>query len=91
MLWQVASVKDTCKACGVSGGAKLRACSFCSTFYHDTTECLGEARPREASFAHVVYPWCCPSCFQRGKAAWGQKKLKPARPGLGKKRKGGRP
>ena len=22
-----------------------------------------------------LYPWCCPKCFEKGKAAWAKKKL----------------
>ena len=75
---------------GVCGGSpipRLRACSFCkSGIYHDTAECLGEVRGPEASFTHKAFPWCCPKCFKRGKAALEKQLLAPVHT-TGNKRK----
>ena len=68
-----------CKACNKAEGA-LRACNFCKLgAYHDTEECLGEARGPMASLTHSSFPWCCPSCFKKGIAAWKRKSLDPQR------------
>ena len=57
------------------GAGELRACSFCAAVYHDTAECLGQTRGAAASYMSELYPWCCPKCFEKGKAAWAKKKL----------------
>ena len=65
----------TCK----SAEGELRACSFCkSGIYHDTAACLGEQCGPEASLAHKSFPWCCPKCFKKGKAALEKVLLTPA-------------
>ena len=75
-----------CAKCKSAEG-ELRACSFCkSGIYHDTAECLGEVRGPEASFTHKAFPWCCPKCFKRGKAALEKQLLAPVHT-TGNKRK----
>ena len=65
----------TCK----SAEGELRACSFCkSGIYHDTAECLGEERGSEASLTYKIFPWCCPKCFKKGKAALEKTLLAPS-------------
>ena len=60
---------------------ELRACSFCkSGIYHDTAECLGEERGSEASLTYKSFPWCCPKCFKKGKAALEKMLLAPSQP-----------
>jgi hypothetical protein len=64
----------TCK----SAEGELRACSFCkSGIYHNTAECLGEERRPEASLTYESFPWCCPKCFNKGKAALEKMLLAP--------------
>ena len=72
----------TCK----SAEGELRACSFCkSGIFHDTAACLGEQRCPEASLSHKAFPWCCPKCFKKGKAALDKWLLAPQQAG-GQKR-----
>jgi len=74
----------TCK----SAEGELRACSFCkSGIYHDTAACLGEERGPEASLAHKSFPWCCPKCLKRGKAALEKMLVKPAVQAGGKRKR----
>ena len=40
--------------------------------------CLGEQRGPEPSFKHKSFPWCCPKCFQKGKAALSKHLAAPA-------------
>jgi hypothetical protein len=66
------------------------ACSFCkSGIYHDTAACLGEERCAEASLSHKAFPWCCPKCFKKGKAALDKQLLAPQQ-AAGQKRGRGR-
>ena len=66
---------STCK----SAEGELRACSFCAfAVFHDTVACLGEQRVQEASLTHNSFPWCCPRCFKKGKAALEKTLLAPA-------------
>ena len=75
-----------CAKCKSAEG-ELRACSFCkSGIYHDTAECLGEARVPKASLAHKAFPWCCPKCFKKGTVALQKMLLAPAHT-AGQKRK----
>ena len=43
-----------------------------------TPECLGEQRGPETSLAHPAFPWACPKCFKKGKAALEKMLLGPA-------------
>jgi len=64
----------TCK----SAEGELRACSFCkSGVYHNTAACLGEERGAKTSLEHASFPWCCPKCFKKGKAALEKARLAP--------------
>jgi hypothetical protein len=75
----------TCK----SAEGELRACSFCkSGIYHNTAACLGEERGPEASLTHKSFPWCCPKCFKKGKAALEKVLLTPAGQVAGKRMRG---
>ena len=47
-------------------------------------ECLGEQRGPETSLAHPAFPWACPKCVKKGKAALEKTLLGPAQ---AKKRK----
>ena len=59
-----------------SGSDELLACSFCTTVYHNSEACLGEARvANEAKSAS--FPWACPACFKKGIAAVQRGALKP--------------
>ena len=69
-----------CRTCKSAEG-ELRACSFCKGVYHDTAACLGLERVAEASHTHKSFPWCCPKCFQRGKAALDKVLCAPANQG----------
>ena len=76
-----------CLQCKSAEG-ELRVCSFCkSGIYHNTAACLGEERGPEASLAHKSFPWCCPKCFKRGKAALEKVLLKPAGQVAGKRKR----
>ena len=67
-----------CAKCKSAAG-ELRACSFCKAgIYHDTPACIGEQRGPEASFKHKSFPWCCPKCFRKGKAALSKHLAAPA-------------
>ena len=71
---------STCK----SAEGDLRACSFCKAgIYHDTQECLQDARTKYASLTSKCYPWCCPKCFKKGTAALAKTLIKSAQPGAG--------
>ena len=48
--------------------------------FHDTHECLGEQRGPETSLTHQAFPWACPKCFKKGKAALEKTLLGPAQP-----------
>ena len=42
----------------------------------------------EASLKHAALPWCCPKCFNKGKAALSNSLLAPTQPaGKGQKRR----
>ena len=74
----------TCK----SAEGELRVCSFCkSGIYHNTAACLGEERGPEASLTHKSFPWCCPKCFKKGKAALEKMLVKPAAQAGGKRKR----
>ena len=73
-----ATAGANCAKCKSAAG-ELRACSFCKAgIYHDTPACLGEQRGPEPSFKHKSFPWCCPKCFQKGKAALSKHLAAPA-------------
>ena len=73
-----------CGKCKSAEG-ELRTCSFCMfSVFHDTPECLGEQRRPETSLAHPAFPWACPKCFKKGKAALEKTLLGPVQ---AKKRK----
>ena len=56
--------------------------SFCkSGIFHNTAACLGEERCAEASLSHKAFPWCCPKCFKKGKAALDKQLLAPQQAG----------
>ena len=75
----------TCK----SAEGELRACSFCSFgVFHDTAACLGEQRAPETSLTHNAFPWCCPRCFKKGKAALEKTLLAPAAPAAAQRKRG---
>ena len=48
--------------------------------FHNTPECLGEQRGPETSLTHQAFPWVCPKCFKKGKAALEKTLLGPAQP-----------
>jgi len=45
-----------------------------------TPECLGEQHSPETSLTHQAFPWACPKCFKKGKAALEKTLLGPAQP-----------
>ena len=52
------------------------ACKHTSLIYIYITHC--EERRPEASLAHKSFPWCCPKCLKKGKAALEKMLVKPA-------------
>ena len=41
---------------------------------------LAEERGSEASLTYKSFPWCCPKCFKKGKAALEKMLLAPSQP-----------
>ena len=92
---RLAPAAGKCKTCkqGSKEGSLL-ACSFCAAVFHNSDECLGDAKLPEPLFSSPTFPWACPACFKKGVTAIQRAVLKPTgqRPAgaKAKRKRGGR-